>query len=71
MGEEIQEKHRNPITAVDFVIRKNNDSKVPLVKRKNEPSKDILSIPEDFTDEGETAEDAMNLGAKAETCFVV
>jgi ADP-ribose pyrophosphatase YjhB (NUDIX family) len=39
MTEGGHDKHRNPVPAVDFIIRKNNDSKILLVKRKNDPFK--------------------------------
>ena len=38
-------KHKNPVPAVDFLISKDNSSKILLVRRKNDPFKGILSIP--------------------------
>ena len=39
------EEHKNPIPAVDFLISKENKSKILLVRRKNDPFKGMLSIP--------------------------
>src|SRR5215216_7393481 len=64
-------KHKNPVPAVDFLISKDNSSKILLVRRKNDPFKGILSIPGGFVNEGETAEDAMRREAKEETSLVV
>ncbi len=70
--EEAQDKHKNPIPAVDFIIIKDDDnSKILLVRRKNNPFKGMLSIPGGFINEGETAEDAMRREAKEETSLVV
>jgi 8-oxo-dGTP diphosphatase len=66
-----QGKHRNPVPAVDFLISKDDNSKVLLVRRKNDPFKGMLSIPGGFINEGETAEDAMTREAKEETSLVV
>src|ERR671917_2277162 len=72
MSKEIQqEKHRNPVPAVDFLVSKDNNSKILLVRRKNDPFKGLLSIPGGFINEGETAEDAMTREAKEETSLVV
>jgi 8-oxo-dGTP diphosphatase len=64
-------KHKNPAPAVDFLISKNDNSKILLVRRKNDPFKGMLSIPGGFINEGETAEDAMIREAKEETSLVV
>jgi 8-oxo-dGTP diphosphatase len=64
-------KHQNPVPAVDFLISKDSNSKILLVKRKNDPFKGILSIPGGFVNEGETAEDAMMREAKEETSLIV
>jgi ADP-ribose pyrophosphatase YjhB (NUDIX family) len=45
MTEGGHDKHKNPVPAVDFIIRKDNNTKILLVKRKNEPFKGMLSIP--------------------------
>src|ERR687891_414104 len=64
-------KHSNPVPAVDFLISKDNNSKILLVRRKNDPFKGMLSIPGGFVNEGETAEDAMRREAKEETSLIV
>jgi 8-oxo-dGTP diphosphatase len=64
-------KRKNPAPAVDFLISKNDYSKILLVRRKNDPFKGMLSIPGGFINEGETAEDAMIREAKEETSLVV
>jgi 8-oxo-dGTP diphosphatase len=63
--------HKNPVPAVDFLISKDDNSKVLLVRRKNDPFKGMLSIPGGFMSQGETAEDAMIREAKEETSLVV
>ena len=64
-------KHKNPAPAVDFLISKDDNSKILLVRRKNDPFKGMLSIPGGFINEGETAEEAMTREAKEETSLVV
>ena len=64
-------KIKNPIPAVDFLIPKDDNSKILLVRRKNDPFKGMLSVPGGFINEGETAEDAMIREAKEETSLVV
>jgi ADP-ribose pyrophosphatase YjhB (NUDIX family) len=64
-------KHNNPIPAVDFLISKDDNSKILLVRRNNDPFKRMLSIPGGFINQGETAEDAMMREAKEETSLVV
>ena len=72
MSKEIQQqKHKNPVPAVDFLLSKDNSSKILLVRRKNDPFKGMLSIPGGFINEGETAEDAMRREAKEETSLVL
>jgi 8-oxo-dGTP diphosphatase len=71
MIEGAQDKYKNPVPAVDFIIGNDNNSKVLLVRRKNEPFKGKLSIPGGFINEGETAEDAMMREAKEETSLIV
>ena len=63
--------HKNPAPAVDFIISKDENSKILLVRRKNDPFKGMLSIPGGFINEGETAENAMIREAKEETSLVV
>jgi len=60
-------KHRSPAPAADFLISNDDNSKILLVRRKNDPFKGMLSIPGGFIKEGETAEDAMRREAKEET----
>jgi 8-oxo-dGTP diphosphatase len=73
--EEAYDKHKNPVPAVDFIIindgDENNNSKILLVTRNNDPFKGMLSIPGGFINAGETAEDAMRREAKEETSLVV
>jgi ADP-ribose pyrophosphatase YjhB (NUDIX family) len=68
---EVNGKHKNPVPAVDFLISKDDNSKILLVRRKNDPFKGMLSIPGGFINEGEIAEDAMRREAKEETSLVV
>ena len=63
-----QENCRNPVPAVDFIISKDHNSKILLVRRKYDPFKATLSAPGGFINEGETAEDAMMREAKEEIC---
>ena len=63
--------HKNPVPAVDFLISKDENSKILLVRRKNDPFKGMLSIPGGFMNQGETAEEAMIREAKEETSLVV
>ncbi|MDQ5876208.1 MAG: NUDIX hydrolase [Thermoproteota archaeon] len=72
MSKEIkQQKHKNPVPAVDFLVSKDNSSKILLVRRKNDPFKGMLSIPGGFINEGETAEQSMRREAKEETSIVL
>ena len=69
--QQLRENRRNPVPAVDFIISKDHNSKILLVRRKNDPFKGMLSIPGGFINEGETAEDAMRREAKEETSLVL
>jgi ADP-ribose pyrophosphatase YjhB (NUDIX family) len=69
--EEAHDKHKNPVPAVDFIITNENNSKILLVRRKNDPFKEMLSIPGGFINEGETAEEAVRREAKEETSLVL
>jgi 8-oxo-dGTP diphosphatase len=71
MTEEGHSKHNNSVPAVDFLFSKDDNSKILLVRRKNDPFKGMLSIPSGFINQGETAEDAMMRKAKEETSLVV
>jgi 8-oxo-dGTP diphosphatase len=66
-----QEKHQNPVPAIDFLVSKDNNSKILLVRRKNDPFNGMLSIPGGFINEGETAEDAMSREAREETSLIL
>jgi 8-oxo-dGTP diphosphatase len=70
-GEGGYDRHKNPVPAVDFIIPKEDNSKILLVRRKNEPFRGMLSIPGGFINEGETVEDAMRREAKEETSLVL
>lgn len=61
--------HKNPVPAVDFIIER--DSRILLIRRKNDPFKGMLSIPGGFVNEGETVEDAMKREAREETSLQV
>ena len=46
--------YKNPIPTVDIIIQMN--SRILLVKRKNEPFRGYMAIPGGFVNEGETVE---------------
>jgi 8-oxo-dGTP diphosphatase len=69
--EQIEEKHKNPIPAVDFMISKDGNSKILLARHKKGPYKGLLSIPGGFINEGETAEDTMMREVKEETSLIL
>lgn len=58
-------EYRNPVPAVDVILQRN--SKVLMIRRKNDPYKDFLALPGGFISEGETAEAAMKREAMEET----
>jgi 8-oxo-dGTP diphosphatase len=45
-------QYRNPTPTVDVILER--DSNVLMVRRKNDPFKDQLSLPGGFVNEGET-----------------
>ena len=55
----MKEQHKNPTPTVDIIIEE--DSRILLIKRKDEPYKDHLALPGGFVN-GEKVED----GAKRE-----
>lgn len=46
--EEVHGNHKNPVPAVGFLIAKDHNSKILLVRRKSDPFKGMLSIPGSF-----------------------
>ena len=59
------ERHRNPIPTVDVIIEQN--SRILMIRRKNDPYKGCLALPGGFVDEGERIEDAARREANEET----
>ena len=57
--------YKNPIPTVDIIIQMN--SRILLVKRKNEPFRGYMAIPGGFVNEGETVEDPAKREVKEET----
>lgn len=68
-GDPSEMQYRNPIPTIDVILQR--DSKVLMVRRKNDPFKGQLSLPGGFVNEGETAEDAMKREAMEETSLEV
>lgn len=58
-------RHKNPIPTVDIIIEQN--SKILMIRRKNEPYKGCLALPGGFVNEGERIEDAARREANEET----
>lgn len=58
-------RHKNPIPTVDMVLEHN--SKILLVKRKNNPYKGFLALPGGYVNDGERIEDAARREVNEET----
>ena len=65
----MKEQHKNPTPTVDIIIE--DDSRILLIKRKNELFKDHLALPGGFVNEGEKVEDAAKREAQEETSLDV
>lgn len=63
------ERHRNPIPTVDVIIEQN--SRILMIRRKNDPYKGCLALPGGFVDEGERIEDAARREANEETSLSI
>jgi ADP-ribose pyrophosphatase YjhB (NUDIX family) len=57
--------YKNPIPTVDVIIEHN--SKILMVKRKNDPYKGCLALPGGFVNDGERIEDAARREVNEET----
>ncbi|MGA7370256.1 MAG: NUDIX hydrolase [Nitrososphaeraceae archaeon] len=62
-------QYKNPIPTVDIIIEQN--SRILMIRRKNEPYKGCLALPGGFVNEGERIEDAATREANEETSLDV
>jgi ADP-ribose pyrophosphatase YjhB (NUDIX family) len=58
-------RYKNPIPTVDVIIEQN--SRILMIRRKNEPYEGYLALPGGFVNEGERIEDAAKREANEET----
>ena len=63
------DRHKNPVPTVDIIIECN--SRILMIRRKNEPYKGCLALPGGFINEGERVEDAAKREASEETTLNV
>jgi 8-oxo-dGTP diphosphatase len=62
-------QHKNPIPTVDVIVEQN--SRILMIIRKNDPFKGCLALPGGFVNEGERTEDAAKREAIEETSINV
>ena len=61
--------YRNPMPTVDIILQQ--ESNILLIKRKNDPFKDHLSLPGGFVNEGELVEEAAKRETWEETSLTI
>jgi len=61
----VSKKYMNPIPGIDAIIP-NKKNQILLIKRKNNPFKNFLSLPGGFVNYGEKVEDALKREIKEE-----
>ncbi|MGB6674482.1 MAG: NUDIX hydrolase, partial [Candidatus Nitrosopolaris sp.] len=61
--------YRNPVPTVDIILQQG--SNILLIKRKNDPFKDLLSLPGGFVNEGELVEEAAKRETWEETSLTI
>jgi ADP-ribose pyrophosphatase YjhB (NUDIX family) len=65
-------RYIDPVSAVGFIIRNYHNSKITLVRRKDDPFDGMLSIHDRFMNEGEIVqEEVMRTDAKKEASMIV